>query len=163
MKKAVAGILTAAMTMSLLAGCGSGDSNSGTKDTQAPAGTTGESTAAGDTAGAPESDGGSAVAEGQKDYIDYDEDPYEVVIEGFDTGIKHGKPSWRWKKPLMRSPYRQLIVRLSFRPFILQIMQQRQLYGQWRRKGRYLLCRYNRSVYSVCVRWYDHSNHRAFR
>ena len=40
MKKAVAGILTAAMTMSLLAGCGSGDSNSGTKDTQAPAGTT---------------------------------------------------------------------------------------------------------------------------
>ena len=43
MKKAVAGIFTAAMTMSLLAGCGSGDSNSGTKkDTQAPAGTTGE-------------------------------------------------------------------------------------------------------------------------
>ncbi len=86
MKKAVAGILTAAMTMSLLAGCGSGDSNSGTKDTQAPAGTTGESTAAGDTAGAPESDGGSAVAEGQKDYIDYDEDPYEVVIEVLTLG-----------------------------------------------------------------------------
>lgn len=86
MKKAVAGILTAAMTMSLLAGCGSGDSNSGAKETQAPAGASSESTAAQDTAGAPDTDGGNASAEGQKSYIDYEEDPYEVVIEVLTLG-----------------------------------------------------------------------------
>ena len=89
MKRFLAIALVLAMSLTLLAGCGSG--NSGSKDTKAPANTEakGETQAADGTQAPDATEGGETAtpsADGKKDYIDYDEDPYEVVIECLTLG-----------------------------------------------------------------------------
>lgn len=89
MKRFLAIALVLAMSLTLLAGCGSG--NSGSKDTKAPANTEakGETQAADGTQAPDATEGGETAApsaDGKKDYIDYDEDPYEVVIECLNLG-----------------------------------------------------------------------------
>ena len=71
MKRFTAGLLTAAMSVSLLAGCGGNDSgtqSSGSGGSEAAGGT--EASAGSEEAGA----------------INFDEEPYEVVIENLTLG-----------------------------------------------------------------------------
>lgn len=87
MKRILSITLILAMSLTLLAGCGSGGS---TKDTKAAGSTQNQAageTKSPDTAKSTEgTDGGDASVEGKKDYINYDEEPYEVVIECLNLG-----------------------------------------------------------------------------
>ena len=79
MKKILAMILVLVMSLSVLAGCGSGNDSGSKTQTSAPADDAGKDTQAA-AADNTTSDDGS------KSYIDFDEEPYEVVIECLNLG-----------------------------------------------------------------------------